>query len=785
MVVFRRLAKKKLKSFKLDAMVVKAPRAKDTNEASHRRAVKTIGQFSKAGKTCLRRTLLQLQARFPKVTNEAMACILFDPRTKSSAKKIAAVGNVPRKEEKATYKNGLDYLRAEHRKVFAQMAKLGKMSLSPPSSQSSLLSQDVNSPLSSPSSTVWDDEDELLLGAPIRTSKTREEVKESEINARAESIMREWLEMEPEWLEVAQRQNPDIQKEDLSSAMTTDSRNGMCWSLLGLYKHVYVQQWFRDEGESLYPSMALLARIHLGKIASSAFQERVFSTGGIIMGRLRTRTDNRRSEKQLLLRHNRDEIVRLKQDARKVRDLERVNAFDAYEQGLIAHVRENLQAPAAEANPPHPKPIRLKVKPYEGKEGENLHFWVREVELAMDAALISTEQLRVAFALSNLSGRAKSWLCEQLRAAFLPASYEYRQRSHFLACKQGRRELHEYVQEIRELTASLVGNPLNEHIKMTVFMDGLRVGPARTQLFRVQASTLEEAIQPSQARTPASAWPGSSLSAPVEQAPTDQFPWNSGPPNSVTSAASTVGRWATSSATTVLPKPVLKGRWQKPGSRGQVNAGNQILIDSGASKNFARRQTVARNSNKLSEALRESKGNGTVSVRLADGKVVTVPNVQVDLAVEFEDFDSLEQFTVLDMDPYDMILGMPWLEKHEPWIDWRGKAIGASRPAQSDRALTAAAVMNTENSVFRVGNRVPLTVAQTITEEEDVGYASCVGNTVPHAVAQTLTEEEGVEHASCVGNTVPHAVAQTLTEEEGVEHAFCVGNTVPHAVARP
>ncbi|ETO59339.1 hypothetical protein F442_22184 [Phytophthora nicotianae P10297] len=129
--------------------------------------------------------------------------------------------------------------------------------------------------------------------------------------------MREWLEMEPEWLEVAQRQNPDIQKEDLSSAMTTDSRNGMCWSLLGLYKHVDVLQWFRDEGESLYPSMALLARIHLGKISSSAFQERVFSTGGIIMGALRTRTDSRRSEKQLLLRHNRDEIVKLKRDARK------------------------------------------------------------------------------------------------------------------------------------------------------------------------------------------------------------------------------------------------------------------------------------------------------------------------------------------------------------------------------------------------------------------------------------------------------------------------------------
>ncbi|KAG2785557.1 hypothetical protein PC116_g15348 [Phytophthora cactorum] len=61
----------------------------------------------------------------------------------------------------------------------------------------------------------------------------------------------------------------------------------------------------------------------------------------------------------------------------------------------------------------------------------------------MEAALITSESLRVVFALSNLSGRAKSWaytreatspgcfaswaqLCEQLRAAFLPANYEYR-----------------------------------------------------------------------------------------------------------------------------------------------------------------------------------------------------------------------------------------------------------------------------------------------------------------------------------------------------------------------
>ncbi|POM76062.1 LOW QUALITY PROTEIN: Gag protein, partial [Phytophthora palmivora] len=182
----------------------------------------------------------------------------------------------------------------------------------------------------------------------------------------------------------------------------------------------------------------------------------------------------------------------------------------------------------AELKPAQPKPLRLKVNPYEGKEGENLHIWVKEVELTMDAALNLAERLRVAFALSNLGGRAKPWAYSREAttpgcfttwaqlAAFLPANYEYRQRSRFLACKQGKREPHEYIQEMRVLAASLVGNPLPEHIKVTVFMDGLKVGPSRTHLFRVHANTMEEAIQIAlqgeyshrQARTPTSVWQG-------------------------------------------------------------------------------------------------------------------------------------------------------------------------------------------------------------------------------------------------------------------------------------
>ncbi|POM66479.1 Gag protein [Phytophthora palmivora] len=51
--------------------------------------------------------------------------------------------------------------------------------------------------------------------------------------------------------------------------------------------------------------------------------------------------------------------------------VERIEAFDTYERGLIAHV-QGLQTPVAEMKPAQPKPLRLNVNPYEGKEGLGL-----------------------------------------------------------------------------------------------------------------------------------------------------------------------------------------------------------------------------------------------------------------------------------------------------------------------------------------------------------------------------------------------------------------------------
>ena len=119
--------------------------------------------------------------------------------------------------------------------------------------------------------------------------------------------------------------------------------------------------------------------------------------------------------------------------------------------------------------------------------------------------------MQVAFAQSNLAGRAKTWALglklhdpyvfgslnvfkSRLRQTFEPPRAEFRARSELLKLKQGKRDVHAYAQHIRLLASCITANPVHEHTLVTVFMQGLADGPVKTHLFRLELDTLEEAI---------------------------------------------------------------------------------------------------------------------------------------------------------------------------------------------------------------------------------------------------------------------------------------------------
>ncbi|KAG2783850.1 hypothetical protein PC129_g19854 [Phytophthora cactorum] len=145
------------------------------------------------------------------------------------------------------------------------------------------------------------------------------------------------------------------------------------------------------------------------------------------------------------------------------------------------------------------------------KWGWALLRWLVEVDTAIAAQLIFDDPSKVAFAMSCLGGRARSWAygrrltaatCfdpyaefkEELRQAFEPPKNEFRSRAEFLDLQQGKHDVHAYAQRARYLVSNIVINPMDEATKVVTFMIVLRDGPVKTYLFREYLSTLEAAI---------------------------------------------------------------------------------------------------------------------------------------------------------------------------------------------------------------------------------------------------------------------------------------------------
>ncbi|GMF49282.1 unnamed protein product [Phytophthora fragariaefolia] len=175
----------------------------------------------------------------------------------------------------------------------------------------------------------------------------------------------------------------------------------------------------------------------------------------------------------------------------------RVERFNKYESSLIAHVSaaaqeaaraamraEALGAAQASTTTSAPsgtrssmtKPAKMSVSPFDGKDSDRLVFWVQKIEIALSAGQIYDARAQVAFALSNLRGRARAWAMaretsspgyftpsafmeQELRSTFLLANVAYRHRSSFLRRKQGKRSLQGYIMELQNLEAAMASAP--------------------------------------------------------------------------------------------------------------------------------------------------------------------------------------------------------------------------------------------------------------------------------------------------------------------------------------
>ncbi|KAF1318872.1 Pol protein, partial [Globisporangium splendens] len=335
----------------------------------------------------------------------------------------------------------------------------------------------------------------------------------------------------------------------------------------------------------------------------------------------------------------------------------------------------------------------------------------------------------------------------RITAMYQPPNNEVLLQGRFFSLKQGKLSLERYIQEMRSLCAAITTSPLPESVKVPAFLNGLNSGPARQELYRRLPATMEDAIRIAlveqqsfrvsrpdwnagrhngahhshRAVTNERRFHARTLSVEVSRSKAARSShWKSGEglPNAARQPRSP--RWQircgkkgkrnvsveagrsteTDSIASASPTTrVVQMGSLVPGALGNKAPSEMlvysadvkgyekkmtVLVDCGASQNFVSKAALEQ-SLQAYERLVHSGKREKMIVRLADGSTVHTEGVQVELSFSFCDFVCKETFVVLAMGSrYDLILGMPWLAKHQPWIDWRARTIGSSTPSSDE-----------------------------------------------------------------------------------------------------
>ncbi|GMF62015.1 unnamed protein product [Phytophthora fragariaefolia] len=310
--------------------------------------------------------------------------------------------------------------------------------------------------------------------------------------------------------------------------------------------------------------------------------------------------------------------------------------------------------------------------------------------------------------------------------------------AQFLDLQQGKHDVHAYAQRARYLVSNIVTNPIDEATKVVTFMKGLRDVPVKTYLFREYPGTLEAAItlamqegfslrQANHANVPRQ-MPRPAMKPTGGPEPMDLSSATAAGPSSV------VGQpmFVVSGVETTVPMPVSAQRlctWPRadvtiPVER--VDIGHAVsktaapseshshckkkadkpnlvilkvnskrekslrtLVDCGASNIFVRLQSLARLDFEEVEVPRS-----LLKVSLATGVVVRTEKRVVRARFSYEEKKFVGELIVHDLDDkFDMVLGMPWLARHDPVVDWAKRTIvrfRSSGATESDGPVGAA-----------------------------------------------------------------------------------------------
>ena len=124
----------------------------------------------------------------------------------------------------------------------------------------------------------------------------------------------------------------------------------------------------------------------------------------------------------------------------------------------------------------------------------------------------------------------------------------------------------------------------------------------------------------------------------------------------------------------------------------------KALLDSGASNNFIRSRMLETDGfNYVEKRIPPSQ----LKVRLATGATVHVKKRVVEVHYTYSGCELHDDFVVLDLDDkFDVILGMPWLTKHQPIVDWKRRSVDLNGNSDSrDAVSTIESITPSELSV--------------------------------------------------------------------------------------